>query len=110
MIAAAGPLDRRIRLERATNAENAAGELIPTWTELATVWGEYTPVRDVERYAAGQFGAVATARFRIRWSTTVADLGPLDRLVYEGAVYDIHAVKEISRRVGLEITAAARAE
>lgn len=107
---AAGNLDRRVRLERATRAANAFNELVETWATLATVWAEYEPLRDAERYAAGQVGATATARFRIRYSSTVADLGPLDRLVYDGRTYDIHAVKEIGRREGLEITAAARTE
>lgn len=107
---AAGKLDRKIRLERATTTRDALGAPVQSWTTLAIVWAAYEPLRDSERYAADQVGATATARFRIRHSATVADLGPLDRLVFEGRTYDIHAVKEVQRRKGLEITAAARGE
>jgi SPP1 family predicted phage head-tail adaptor len=105
-----GRLDRRIRLDRASTSTNAINEIVTTWAALATVWAEYEPLQDSERYEARQIGAIATARFRIRYSATVADLSPLDRVVFEGRVFDIHAVKEIGRREGLEITAAARAE
>lgn len=106
----AGKLDRRIRLERATESRDAFNNAIKDWSTLATVWASKQDVRDSERLAAQEVGAEITTRFQIRWSSEVADISPLDRLVYEGKTYDIAAVKEIGRREGLEVTAAARAE
>lgn len=107
----AGNLDRRITIQRATYTQNALGEqIIATWNTLATVWAEVMPVSDGERIRALEVSAEITTRFRIRYSSTVASVNPKDRISYDGRVYDISGVKEIGRREGLEITAAARAD
>jgi SPP1 family predicted phage head-tail adaptor len=105
----AGKLDRRVTIERATMADDGFGQA-PTWAELATVWASKRDVSDAERFASGEVAAQITTRFRIRWSSVVAGIDPRDRLICEGRTYDIVAVKEIGRREGLEITAAARAD
>lgn len=106
----AGKLDRRIRLERATVTQNDLGEEIPTWGLLATVWASKRDVSDGERIAAAEVSAEITTRFQIRWDSSWSDLNPRDRLVVDARIYGISGVKEIGRREGLEITAAARAE
>ena len=65
---------------------------------------------DGERFRAGETAANASARFQIRYSATVADLSPKDRLIFEGVTHQIVFVKELNRREGLEITTAARAD
>jgi SPP1 family predicted phage head-tail adaptor len=106
----AGELDRRIELRRATTVTDATGGETRTWFAIATVWASKQDVRDAERVRAQEVGATITTRFQIRWSSDVADLDASDELVCEGRTYAIEAVKEIGRRDGLEITAAARAE
>lgn len=104
----AGALDRRIVIERATTTPdefNASGE---TWAALATVWASKSDVKDGERMRAGAVSSEITTRFQVRYSTTLADVGPKDRVRFDGRTYDIVAVKEIGRNEGLEITAAAR--
>jgi SPP1 family predicted phage head-tail adaptor len=103
----AGRLDRRIRLERASTSTNDFNEVVRTWALLAEVWARWMPVRDEERWQAGQIGATVTDRFQIRWRAFTPPLGPTDRLIYEGRTYEIHGVKELGRRQGFEITAAA---
>ena len=100
-----GKMDRRVTLERATTATNGFGESIPTWATLATVWASYAPVSDGEKWRAGLVEGREIARFQIRHSTTVADLSAKDRLTFEGNAWGITGVKELGRRVGLEITA-----
>lgn len=107
---AAGPLDRRITLERATVTFDDLGGAVETWSTLATVWAQVLPISDGERWRAAEVGAEVTTRFRIRWSTTVADVGPKDRIAYAGRVFNIAGVKELGRREGIEITATARGE
>lgn len=106
----AGKLDRRVRLERFTTLPDAYNEPVKTWTTLATRWASYEPLTDGERFRASETAANASARFVIRWSATVADLNPNDRLVFGGRTYEILHTKEVGRREGIEITAAARAD
>ena len=101
--------DRRITLERGGVSDDGFSQ-VETWEPLAEVWAEVDPISDGERWRAGEVGASVTHRFRIRYSTTVADLNPRDRLTYEGRAFDIGGVKEMGRREGLEITASARAD
>lgn len=107
----AGKLDRRITIERFTTTRDAFNNPIETWAPLVT----RTPaakldIRDSERWTAQEVGAEITTRFQIRYSSVVADVNPKDRVLYDGKTYGIVGVKEIGRRDGLEITAAARAD
>lgn len=106
----AGDLDRRIVILRAATTRDAMNEAVPTWSALATVWASVTPVGDGERLRAGQVLASRMVRFVVRYSSVTATVDPRDRVQFDGRVYDINGVKEIGRRVGLEITATARAE
>ena len=105
----AGKYDQRIRLERAIRVDDgftSAGAA--TWQPIATVWAEAVPVRDGEKIAAGQVIATSMYRFKVRHSSKVADLGPADRIVFKGRVYDIAGIKpgpDLNREV--EITAVA---
>lgn len=106
----AGELDRRITIDQAVTANNALNEPIQTWISLATVWAKVTPVSDGERMRASEVSAQITTRFLIRWSSAMSEVTPKDRVVYAGRTYDIFFVKEIGRREGIEISAAARAD
>ena len=107
----AGKMDRRVTILRDQGSStNGFGEPVANLAELATVWACKTNVSDGERFRAGEQAADLQMRFTLRWSSQVADVDPRDRLLFEGRTYDIAAVKELGRRRGLEITAAARAE
>lgn len=107
----AGLLDRRITLRRYATARSALGSQVKAWNDLAEVYAAYLPVSDAERVKAAQVGASLTARFQIRWDPQVADLSPLDQLRDEyGRDFAIVGVKELGRRVGLEISARALAD
>lgn len=115
----AGRLDRRIDIERKTVTQAASGQPIETWTKIASRRpAEYRGVSGVETAAAPErLVAVDRVEFTVRWSNSLSDLNPLDRIVYppsdsplESAVYDIHAVSEIGRRIGLRIIASRRPE
>ena len=106
----AGDLDRRLTLRRATVTTNSLNELVSNWSDLATVWASKKDVSDGERVRAQEVGSSITTRFQVRWSTVTASLTPKDRLVCEDREYEITGVKEIGRRVGLEITATARTD
>jgi head-tail adaptor len=106
-----GKLDRRIRIERDgapthNGYQNVSGEPVT----VATVWAQWMPGVGRERFANDENVATAPGVFVIRWSSRVRDVSPLDRVEFEGRMYDIGRVEEIGRRVGLRIFATARAE
>lgn len=106
----AGKLDRRVLLERFGLTRDPLNNPVEGWTTLATVWASKHDVSDTERLRAAEVGSNLTTRFVIRHSSTVADLNTKDRLTCEGLVYNIVGVKELGRREGIEITAAARSD
>ena len=106
----AGPLDRKIILQRFTSTLDEYNEPVKSWSTLATRSASYKPLSDGERFRAGETAANASARFVIRWSSAVSTLNPKDRLQYEGETWQILHVKEIGRREGIEITAGTRAD
>lgn len=106
----AGPLDSRITIQRATMVENSVGEFVPTWANIVTLPASKVDIPDGERWRAAEVAATITTRFQIRWNAVTATVSPKDRILCDGRTYDIHHVKELGRRVGLEVTASARAE
>ena len=106
----AGLLDRRVTLLRKTVTRGEANSPIDIWSSLATVWASRRDVTDIERLRADEIGAVLTTRFQIRYSPTVADLTPADRLSCDGRTYNIEGVRQLGREEGLEINASTRAD
>ena len=104
----AGELDRRITLQRATVTRDGLNNPVETWGDYATVWAKYEPVSDGEKFRAGERASEIGARFMIRYSSQVADVSPKDRILFGGREFAITRVKEIGRRVGLEITVVGR--
>ncbi len=98
-------------LERSTTTKDDFNTDVETWTLLATVWAAYEPIRDGEKFRAGETAAGLSGRFTIRYSSQVADLNPKDRLIFKGVTYAILNVKEAEgRKVALEITCTARGD
>lgn len=106
----AGKLDRRITIQRASVTKDEYNNDVPTWEDVATVWAAYEPIRDGERFRAGERAAEASARFQIRYSSQVSDVTGKDRLIFNGQTYEITHTKEVGRRVGIELTTVARAD
>jgi SPP1 family predicted phage head-tail adaptor len=106
----AGKLDRRVQFRRFTLIDDGFAQ-VESWVDHGSaVWAERRLVSDREQVAAAQVAARITARFVVRWSNLTGAITPKDRLICEGREYDITGVKEIGRREGVEITAAARAD
>ena len=106
----AGKLDRRVQFRRFTASDDGFAT-VQAWADYGLpVWAERRLVSDREQVAAAQVAASITARFLVRCSDLTGAITPKDRLICEGREYDITGVKEIGRREGVEITAAARAD
>lgn len=118
----AGKLDRKIDIERKTTTLNDFGDPIETWSKIATRRAAgYRPLSGEERFQADQFIASEQVEWTIRYSAAMAEINPLDRVVYpaeaagsppppEPTIYEVIAVHEIGRREGLKLITARRAE
>lgn len=106
-----GPRDRRVVIEAPSSTLDAYGGEIVTWSVLATRWASVTPVSDRERFANAETEASITHRFEVLYDPTLwASVDPTCRVLFDNRYHEIVAVKEIGTRVGIEISAVARAE
>lgn len=113
-------LDRRITIQRKTVNPSDSGEPVEIWSSLSDGrWATVSPLRGDERFNDAQYVAREQVELEIRWSQSVADLSPQDRIIFpaidqpaipDTRVYDILAVHEIGRREGLRIIAVRRAD
>jgi head-tail adaptor len=117
----AGPLDRRIAVQRKSVTQSDSGMEIETWTTIGSTdrWASKRPVSGIERYGSDQLEAKEQVEFQLHYSDDLADLHPADRIIEpaadataspmpERSWYDIFAVHEIGRREGLRVMAARR--
>jgi SPP1 family predicted phage head-tail adaptor len=106
----ANDLDRRVTFQRATTVDNEYNEPVETWQDLVSVPAKRQDLSDRQRLeflAAGQVGAFTIVRFTVRSSSITRTITPVDRLTHEGAIWEIHSIKELDegRRRFLEVTA-----
>ncbi len=106
----AGKRDRLVTIERKSATLDDYGGEIEGWAPLIKIWSSAAPVRDSERWQAGELAAHITMRFVLPWNALTSTIDPRDRIVFDGVIFDIAGVKEIGRREGVEISAAARAD
>ncbi len=96
-----GRMDRQITIQEDVGTQDAHGQVVPDWQDIATnptVWAEFLPVSGQEFYQARQVNAVAVANFRIYYRT---DVLRKMRLTFEGDTYDIVDASE-DRRFGFK--------
>ncbi len=101
-----GAVDRRITLQMSTSTQNASGEPVESWSDIATVWAQVTVQSVTEQHEDGQDHATAQADFLVRWRS---DVNAGDRVLHAGRVYDISGVNEVGRQEMLSISGVARA-
>ena len=106
----AGRLDRSIIIQAKTVSLDSYGQPVDVWAKIHTadtIPAHVKPARGDEKWEAMQLVGKAVQTFRIRYRDGVT---VLNRIVYAGRDWDIHDVREIGRREGLEIDASARSE
>lgn len=111
----AGRLDRRIDIQRKIVRQSDSGEPVETWSTIAgRRAASYRGLKAEERLQGPQIVSDDQVEFKVRWSSNLADLSPLDRIIYPALtedesgfvgrrLYDILAVNELGRRDGLQI-------
>ena len=95
-----GNLDRQITLERKSETVSVSGAVMSAWSEIATVRAELVQ-QSADEYLRG-YGEAEQGNliFRIRY---LDGLTTADRVIYEGAAYDVDQIAELGRRRGLEL-------
>jgi len=100
---AAGRRDRRIQIQQAAKAPDAAGQQIPTWSLLAECWAAIEPLSGRELWAAKQSQATVTHRITCPY---VAGVTPRMQIVSGGRTFTIDSVLDREEaHVELEILA-----
>lgn len=85
----AGQLRHRVTLQTRTDAQDDFGEAVPTWGDLATVWGLVEPLTGREREQAEGLESTVDHRITIRHR---ADLDARARAQYNGRTFEFVAV------------------
>jgi len=85
----AGRLRHRLQLQSLTEAADAFGQEIRSYSTYATVWGEVKPLREKEIEAAKQIFSEAEVKITIRYNSDVSET---DRIVFDGKTYEIGGV------------------
>lgn len=99
----AGRLNRLVTIERREQIGwIGINEPEYAWVPFAKFWAERFDEAETEIDATNQIVAKTTAKFRTHY---VAGITSVDRLICEGATYDILGVIELGYRKGTEITA-----
>lgn len=118
----AGPLDRRIAIQRKNLSYSDSGQPIEAWQTLGPIrWASRNPIAGEERFTTETLNAKEQVEFRIRWSSDLAELQPADRLIEPAddatsnpipprSIYDIVGVLEIGRREGLRVQTTRRVD
>jgi SPP1 family predicted phage head-tail adaptor len=102
----AGLLDRTITIERHVETLDVYGVPTATWNVIATLRAELLHNETPEAVTNG--GANESIQALRTFRTRFVDVNDHDRIIYQGAAYDIIDVVEIGRRRGLEIRARKR--
>jgi SPP1 family predicted phage head-tail adaptor len=101
-----GQLNRRLTLEAPVETDDGAGGVARSFTAVATLWAEVTPVAARGEVQAAALGATVTHRIALRFR---ADITLRHRLRDGARVFRIVAMRERHRRF-LDIDAEERTD
>lgn len=91
----AGKLRHKITIESKSNAQDAYGALVETWSTYATAWASIEPLTGREYFEQGKVSSEVTTRIRIRHISGVTNLM---RVKFETRIFIIVTVINIDER------------
>lgn len=98
-----GKLKKKVTIQVATEAGNAYGEPVKSWSDFAANrWAEVNPQKGIEAFSAQRVRDEESIIFRLRY---IAGVVPKMKLIYGGNDYDIISVvndKEEGRELFLD--------
>jgi SPP1 family predicted phage head-tail adaptor len=86
---AAGNLNQRIQLQQPSTAQDATGEPLTTWSDVAAVWAHVQDISGRQYVAAGGVQNAVQTQITIRYRTGLA---PAMRVLHNGSTYRIEAI------------------
>lgn len=78
--------NKKIKVERATDAIDAAGQRIKTWALHKWFWANKKERVGIESFESEQLVASKTVTFTVRFNETVTEK---DRILFNGKYYEI---------------------
>ena len=90
-----GNMDQIISIERKTLVADTMGGFAETWAEVYSVWAAIKAKAGREGLVDGRTNATFVTNFTIR---ARGDLSEVDRIIWNGARYNIRAVLRVSSR------------
>ena len=93
-----GQLDKRITLQSPSGSQDALGERITTWTDVATVCARIRGLTTREAMAAGQRQAMTSHMVEIRYAVNVAAITTDWRIKFGARFFTIDGVINVSER------------
>lgn len=105
----AGDLRHRITFQQRGMSADSFGAQAETWTNVATVWADVSPLSGRELLAAQAVNVEISHKITIRWQQQFA--GPKAvaamRIVYGSRIFDIHSsIDTDERRKTIELSCA----
>lgn len=88
----AGRLSHRITLQRRATTEDALGQPVGAWQDVATVWADAQPIRGREWFQAEAAQSSIDVRFTLRHRR---DVSSGMRVFWNGRPYDIQSVIDV---------------
>lgn len=87
-----GSLNRRISIQQRSTTNNTFGEQSTTWSTVATVWGEISPLSARELMAAQAVQSEVSHQITVRYQAIFANPKTVAgmRAVYNGRIFNIH--------------------
>lgn len=85
----------RLTIERATEAQNASGQVVKTWSTLKTIAANVVPLSGLEAVTGLQTEARVSHRVYINYDP---DLTTKDRFDFEGRTLEIISALDVDER------------
>lgn len=106
-----GRLNKRLRIERTGEPIDDGYNTVPgEWALLCNAWCDVFYGTGTEQRQAAQEGASQSASFEVLSNVKTRTVSVADRIVFDGANWDISANIEIERGAGRRITAVRAAQ
>lgn len=90
----AGNLRKRATLQVQSTSQSTSGQAALTWSDVATIWCEISPVSGRESPIGEQMKSATTHKITLRYRSEFADpqASAVYRLVYKGRFFNISAI------------------
>lgn len=96
----AGLNDRQMVIQQRSDAPDANGQRVPTWSTWKTVWADLIPLKGNEQFEANRLTQKVDFRVKMRY---IAGLTYEMRLSYGSSYYNIISINELGRKAGYEL-------